>query len=460
MDIFKNDVRDYAVATYETVREELKAWWQFIRDAWVLILLLATAVGVVILLAKPAPPDHVVMGTGSDGGSYEELAKKYVEYFKKYGVTLELVKTAGAEENVQRIKDRQDQLQAAFVQGGLISNHAQAKGLKSLGSIGYEPVWIFYRHDLFSREQVLNMHFLKEPMAIGQPGSGTYQHALQLLQLNHIDLADHFKTISNEEAIKAFESGTVKAVLMVDGIDSPNVQSMINNPLASLAGIHRAEAIARILPAYHVLSIPEGSLDLPRNEPSENIQTFSPTTNLVIDPHMHPAIQLLFLQAAKAINGGRSFFAGYGEFPKFKESLIEESDVAKNFYQNGPPRMLEYMPFWLAEFLNRMLILLLPLGAFAYPIIRSMPGYRTNRARSKINEVYGALKLFEQEIENNFDPTQKEDYLKTIDALDKRAQSLRVPRGLMNEYYSLRTTIDFVRTVIERPLHHIDNTSP
>ncbi len=76
MDIFKNDVRDYAVATYETVRDELKAWWQFTRDAWALILMLATAVGVVIWLAKPAPPDHVVMGTGSDGGSYEELAKK------------------------------------------------------------------------------------------------------------------------------------------------------------------------------------------------------------------------------------------------------------------------------------------------------------------------------------------------------------------------------------------------
>ncbi len=455
MDIFKNDVRDYAVATYETVREELKSCWQFTRDAWVLILLLLTAVGVVIWLAKPAPPDHVVMGTGSDGGSYEELAKKYVEYFKKYGVTLELVKTAGAEENVQRIIDRQDQLQAAFIQGGLLSDHAQAKGLKSLGSIGYEPVWIFYRNDLFSREQVFNMHFLKEPMAIGQPGSGTYQHALQLLQLNHIDLADHFKTISNEEAIKAFENGTVNAVLMVDGIDAQNVRSMINNPLASIAGIQRAEAFARILPAYHVLSIPEGSLDFSRNEPSKNIQTISPTTNLVIDPHMHPAIQLLFLKAAKAINGGRSFFSYYGEFPNFKKVTSQKDSI-----RVAPPRMLEYIPFWLAEFLNRMLILLLPLGAFAYPIIKSMPGYRTNRARSRINEVYGALKLFEQEIENNFDLTQKENYLKTIDALDKKAQSLRVPRGLMSEYYSLRTTIDFVRNVIERPLHHVENVSP
>ena len=137
---------------------------------------------------------------------------------------------------------------------------------------------------------------------------------------------------------------------------------------------------------------------------------------------MHPAIQLLFLQAAEKINGGRSFFAKYGEFPDYKESIIEESDVAKRFYKNGPPRLLEYMPFWLAEFLNRMLILLLPLGAFAYPIIKSMPVYRLSRARSRINEVYGALKLFEQELETHYDPAQHDEYLKKIDDLDKRAQ--------------------------------------
>jgi hypothetical protein len=108
------------------------------------------------------------------------------------------------------------------------------------------------------------------------------------------------------------------------------------------------------------------------------------------------------------------------------------------------------MPFWLAEFLDRMLILLLPLVAFAYPIMRSMPGYRANRIRSRIKEVYGALKLFEQELEDHFDPSQQEAYLQKIDELDKKAQNLRVPRSLMSEYYTLRTTIDFVRNLIGR----------
>ena len=239
---------------------------------------------------------------------------------------------------------------------------------------------------------------------------------------------------------------------MVDGIESENVQAMINDPRARMAGLERAEAFARLLPYYHVLTIPEGSLSVSRNEPPQTIETVAPTTNLVIDPEMHPAIQLLFLQAAQKINGGRSFFSKYGEFPDFKESVVEESDVAKIYYKNGPPKLLEYVPFWVAEFLDRMLILLLPLAAFAYPIIKSMPGYRLSRVRSRLNEVYGALKLFEQELVTQYDSSQHDEYLKIIDALDKRAQNLRVPRSLVSEYFTLRTTINFVRNLIERPL--------
>lgn len=452
MDSFKNEVRDHVVALYETVREELQSCWQFAREAWVLIVLLLAAIGTVIWLAKPAPPTHVLMGTGSAGGSYEELAKQYAEYFKKNGVTLELVRTQGAEENIKRLKDRDDRLQAAFIQGGLLTSREEAKGLLSLGSLGYEPLWIFYRSDLLLPDEKQHINFLSQPISIGTPGSGTYLHATRLLQLNHIELSDNFKLLSNEEAVEAFKNGTIHTVVMVDGLESKNVQAMINDPRARLTGFHRAEAFGRLFPIYHVLSIPEGSLNLVRNEPPQTIQTIAPTTNLVIDPNMHPAIQLLFLQAAEKINGGRSFFSSYGEFPDYKESIIEESDVAKRFYKNGAPRLLEYMPFWLAEFLNRMLILLLPLGAFAYPIIKSMPAYRLSRARSRINEVYGALKLFEQELETNYDPAQHDEYLKTINELDKRAQKLRVPRSIVSDYYSLRTTIDFVRTLIERPV--------
>jgi TRAP-type uncharacterized transport system substrate-binding protein len=456
MDSFKNEVRDHVIAIYEIVREEIKNVFQFIREAWLLILLLLSLLAVVIWLAKPAPPKHVLIGTGAVGDSYEDLAKLYVDFFKKNGVTLELETTKGAEENIQRIKDPKDPMQAAFIQGGVITSREQAQGLKSLGSVEYEPLWIFYRKDLFGFNELPTFELLERPISIGEPGSGTYFHAIRLLQLTHRDLTKNFKTLSNKEAVEAFKNGTVDAVVMIDGLDSENVQAMINDPKARVAGFRKAEAFARLLPFYHVLTIPEGSLNLPRNEPPQTIQTIAPTTNLVIDPNMHPAIQLLFLQAAEKVNSGRSFFASYGEFPAYKDSVIEESEVAKRFYENGAPGFMEYMPFWLAEFLNRMVILLLPMAAFAYPILKSMPAYRLRRVRSRLNEVYGALKLFEQELEKDYDPTQHDAYLIRLDDLDKRAQKLRVPSAVVSEYYTLRTTIDFVRNLIERPIRARD----
>jgi hypothetical protein len=184
--------------------------------------------------------------------------------------------------------------------------------------------------------------------------------------------------------------------------------------------------------------------------PPQDTKMIAPTTNLLVDKNMHPAIQLLFLQAAEKINGGRTFFSLYGQFPAFMESTVPESVIAKHFYKKGNPVMMNYLPFWLAEFIDRMFFLLLPLFAFAYPILQSMPSYRLGRAQSRINEVYGALKFFEGELASDYDPKQTKNYMSKIDEIDMRAKGLRIPRSLSGEYYSLRTNIDFVRNMIER----------
>jgi hypothetical protein len=77
-----------------------------------------------------------------------------------------------------------------------------------------------------------------------------------------------------------------------------------------------------------------------------------------------------------------------------------------------------------------------------------MPSYRLNRAKARINDVYLDLKRFENELREAFDPEQAEVYLKQVTELDDRASTLRVPRSLVSDYFSLRSSIDFVRTMI------------
>jgi hypothetical protein len=177
------------------------------------------------------------------------------------------------------------------------------------------------------------------------------------------------------------------------------------------------------------------------------------TTNLLIDDRMHPALQFLFLEAAQEINGKASFFAERGEFPSFKNTVLPESPVALHYEKNGSPLLMTYLPFWLAELVNRLVFVLLPFCALAYPVLLTLPSYRNKRMRRKIDALYITLKTYERELTENFPPEVKDDYLKKLDLLEYEALQLRVSSSLSGDYYALRTSIDYVRNCLNRGIH-------
>ena len=168
---------------------------------------------------------------------------------------------------------------------------------------------------------------------------------------------------------------------------------------------------------------------------------------------MNPAIQFLFLEAAREINGRGSFFAKRGEFPSSKDSILPDSPVAVHYEKNSYPILSNYLPFWLAELVNRLVFILLPFLAIAYPILQALPGYRAKRMQNKINRLYGALKALEQELLGGFDAEQRNDYLKRLDLLEYQALNIKISKGLSSDYYTLRTSIDYVRNCLNRGGH-------
>ncbi|MBA4418307.1 MAG: TRAP transporter substrate-binding protein [Syntrophus sp. (in: bacteria)] len=446
----KEGLREHASAIYQTTVEELMTWQGFIRDVWPLLILLLAALGFVILLAKPAPPKHVTMASGK-GGSYHVLAQKYVEFFRKNGVTLELFPTHGAQENLARLKDRQDPVIAAFVQGG-IAKPGDTSGILSLGSIDYEPVWFFYRSgDAIENDKDIH-RILKMRIAIGPVGSGTHTQAMHILELNGIAPTSILLTMPNPDAAQALQRGEIDAVFMVDGIESADVQTLLKDPKIRLANFRRAAAYTRLSPFIEKLEVPMGGFDLARNFPSKDTQLIATTTNLLIDDRMHPAIQMLFLLAAQDINGKESYFARRGEFPSFKDPVVPESKVAVRFRQKGPPFLMDYLPFWLAEFIDRMFLLLVPFFVVAYPIVKAMPEYRLKPAKARINKVYSELKFFEQELLQSYDSARHDEYILRLNAMESDALGMKLPKILASNYYyySLRKDIDFVRSRLSR----------
>ncbi len=445
----REDLRDQIEAIRETVVDGCHDVKTFVLETWpALTVLLLILIGA-LWIADPAPPRHVMMATGPVGSSNEALGKKYQAYFAERGITLELVPTEGSVENVQRLQDQKDPVMAAFVMAGAAAPHAP--GIQTLGSINYQPLWCFYRSDKPLGEVERVNFLLGGSLNVGTPNSGTFLLTQQVLNLNGFKL-DHsnVKALPDDRAVEELRLGQLGALCIVDTYEAPNVQKLLTLPGLQISDFTRAEAYARLVASIEMVTVPAGALSLKQNRPDKPMSLIASTTEILIDERLHPAIQTLFLLAARAINGKEAFFSQEGEFPVFKDSSLKRSPEAEVFYEKGTPWLMEFMPFWLAEFIQRLMLTMLPFFALAYPVIRSMPNYHKNRIRGRINRMYGAIKFFEQELLQSYDPLQKADYLQHMDDLEREALAMKVPKSVSSDYYTLRSTIDFIRNCILR----------
>jgi len=367
------------------------------------------------------------------------------------------VPTSGAQENIDRLSDRDDPIQAAFVQAGV--DHArEVSGIQSLGAIAYDPIWFFYRGpELKSTESdsvgVVLQHFANKKISVGIEGSGTYAQATKILKVAGYGTGLQILNLAGHDAVKALQAGQIDGTFIVDSYEAPNVQALLNDPSLHLVPFKRAAAYVKLMPYLNILDVPQGALNLPRNFPSTDIKLLATTTNLLIDDRMHPAIQFLFLEAAREINGKESFFAERGEFPSFKDSMLPESPVAVHYEKNNYPLLAAYFPFWIAELISRLLFILLPFCVLGYPILQALPGYRARRMQNKINRLYGSLKYLEQELLNGFNEEQRDDYLKRLNLLEYQALKINISQRMSSDYYALRTSIDYVRNCLNRGQH-------
>ena len=450
----REDLQDQITAIRETVIDSWKDVKSFVQETWPALTILFVILIIALWIADPAPPRHIWVATGPTGSSNEALGKKYASYFAERGVTLHLVPTEGSVENVLRLQDAQDKVMAGFVMAGAAPHHA--KGVQTLGSINYQPLWCFYRSPSPLPIQQRESLILGHSVNMGTPNSGTHMLMEKLLALNGFSKDQpHFKQYPDDQAINMLREGTLESMCIVDTYESPNVQKLLKIEGLQLSQYERAEAYARMVPAIEMVTIPEGALDLATNRPATSFPMITTTTEILIDERLHPAIQTLFLMAARDINGKESFFSKEGEFPVFMDSTQNRSKEAEIFYEKGTPILMEVLPFWMAEFIRRLVVTLLPFFVMAYPVIRSMPNYHKNRVRGKINRMYGSLKFFEQSLVTGYDPGQKAQYLAQLDGMERDALGMKVPKSVASDYYTLRSSIDFVRNCVLRDSYNV-----
>ena len=418
--------------------------------AWWIILIVGIGFVVAYQFVKPAPPNRLTITTGSDSGAYYQFAKRYATILARNGVTLEVKTSAGSLENIERLKSGEAEL--GFVQGGVVSpkedqDPPNESGLLSLGSLFYEPVWIFYRDE----KRLDRLSELRgKRVAIGQEGSGVRQLAQQLLDANEIPVDHKLLSLSGLGAAEALQLGQIEAAFIIAAETAPVVQVLIRSPGIKVMSFAQAGAYQRRFPFLTKLTFPQGVADLVRNYPPEDIKLLAPTANLIVRDDLHPALQSLLLQAASEVHGQSGFFQDVGEFPSYKDRMLPLSPEAGRYFKSGAPFLQRYLPFWLAVLIDRLIVLLIPIVALLIPLLRIAPAIYNWRVRSKIFRSYGELRFLEDDLSHRFDQAKVAEYRSRLDALDDEAARLSVPLAFTDLVYTLREHVNLVRRILDK----------
>lgn len=423
-----------------SLRDMFMAWWPA-------LLVVAIGFAVAWQFVEPAPPRSVVMVTGAEDGAYFAFAKQYGEVLARNDIELEIRSTSGSVENYHLLKAEDSDVDFGFVHGG-IGKAEDAPDLLSLGGMYYEPVWVFHR--LGTRIERLTQ-LRGRRIAIGPLGSGTRRLAASLLvasgvPIPHGPVAD----LTGDAAVRALQEGRADVVVLVASPQSRAVNALLRDRRVQLVSFSHAEAYTRHFPHLAAIVLPKGGIDLKLDIPPQDVRLVATTADLVVRDDLHPAVVGLLAEAAAEVHGRPGLFQRAHEFPSSVDVDFPMSADAARYYKSGAPFLQRYLPFWAANFVDRMIVLLVPIIALVIPLFRLLPALYHWRIRSRIYSQYGELKFLEDEVINQPAADKVRDYLARLDSIEDRVNKLRIPLAYHEQMYTLRGHIDLVRAYIAR----------
>lgn len=421
-----------------------------LRRIAIVILLI---IGGVIIYLKPFPFTGISIATSYKGGDWYQFGEGAISLLKERGINLEVVATSGTIENAEELNDPKSKVNAGFVYAAALSKDQQ-KGLYSLGSISYDPVWIFYRNELANKITTIQ-DLSKYRVSLPPKKSGSYILTKKLFQTNGIDIDSNpnFVSSSWEDLRANILSDKADIYIFITTMIDPLVEELIHSPNMTLFNFPGALAYQRKFDYLDAVTIPAGSINIEKKLPVRDISLIATTTTLAVRKDLHPSLQLALLMTSKQIiqDSSRLFFSKRNEFPDYFDPSIHISPIARNYYNYGPPKTTEYLPYWLVVFVDRFWFVLIVAFAIIYPL--SKLNFHLRRFRFIIRERthYEMLLNMEKEITGKkLLSEEKEKLLKKLDMINKQALQHFVPVGEEADYFLFVNALQLLRNKIER----------
>jgi TRAP transporter TAXI family solute receptor len=418
-----------------------------LREAVVSFAPLVLLVGSALVLAywwlAPTPPKHVVLATGPEQSAYDQFGQRYAQALAPLGIEVTLRPTSGAQDNLNLL--RSGEVDLGFVQGGSISlTPTDTQAITSLGSLFVEPVWVFYT----SAQPWTRLQQLKgKRVNVGTVGSGVPNLFNALLDANHMAASDMtLSTLDETPATIALINKQVDAIVFVSAPESLLVRMLLQTPDVRLMPFAQANAYSRQMPYLAPVALPSGVVDLAALIPSTDVPLVATTTSLLAQADTHPALLQLFSQAAARIHGGAGWFNNAGTYPNAAQSELPVADEALRTMRGGTPFLQRYVPFWLANVIERMWLAMSAIVVLALPLSRVVPPLYTLRIRSRVFRWYSELRDIEAQAARGVPTAQ---LLAQMNALEANVAQVQVPLSYTDELYALRQHIAWTRSKLQ-----------
>jgi len=432
----------------------------------------------------------IVIAAGNS--QYVELASRYQEALKQYGVQVDVRRTTRIQDKEGRttlrplegrvtlraLVDDNSGITAGFVKGGLVGSlqgrlasekqkgrHTEYSQLRSVGRLFYEPIWVFTRGDL----PITTLRDLKSKrVLIGTRDSGSRAIARLLMRANGVIEKVNATFIDEDLDADAgpLVAGTADAAIIVVAADADKIQKLLRVPDIRLMDFTpEAEAYVSRFPSLSKVILRQGAVEFDPLIPTDDITLLSTSVALVVRPDMQPALISLLTHAVVHSpksgldkNGDPVLFYKAGEFPAGSDPEFEIAPEARVVYKTGElPIVLQKfgpkaynigVPFSYTAFVNEQWATLLAIVtaiAIVLPMFRAVPAFYVWIIRRRLVYWYRQLKALERSLDSGgakYDPAALHAEFERIDS---RVRRIRVPMYYSNQLYDLRGHIDLVR---------------
>ena len=413
-------------------------WHVFKMLAAILCVAGLTWLGMAYLI--PAPPSHITITTSPQGEHYHILGTRYQGILSGTDIKVDLRLTDGAKENLRLLNDANSGIQIGFMQGG-ISNSRLAPDLISLGRLDHQIFWLFYP----TGETITDLtQFRGKRIGLGAEGSGDRTVCEKILAVAGITYDNTtLVTVPSEHVINNLDSGGIDAVFRTFSPDSPILDALLRGPQYRLMNFSEAEALIRIFPYLVRLVLPRGAIDLQRKLPTADTTLVATTNVLMVRKGVHPAIVDLLAIAISQAHSSPGLFHKVGEFPTETDPEYPMSQGARDFYKNGPTFLNWYLPFWMTNYAQRVIAVLVAVIAIVVPVFNYVPKLFLWFIHDRIRRLYRRLRIVDNALLAGVGASEMKALQAELESIVRAANI--VPMRSSELFFELKSHIDRTR---------------